>query len=94
MPPNVCDHFPKDSVTFFNPPGPVLCRLRPEQKAIKEPGSNAFLLSLVSDKVVLNIMPIDVTQQNNFLLISDKLYLYPCCTLPSIFAVNFRVHTS
>jgi len=80
MPPNVCDHFPRDSVTFFNPPGPVLYRLRPEQKAIKEPGSTAFLLSLVSDKVVLNIMPTNMTQQNNFLLISDKFYLYPCST--------------
>lgn len=94
MPPNVCDHFPRDSVTSLNFPGPVVCRLRPEQKAIKEPGSSAFLLSLVSDKVVLNVMPTDTTQQNNFLLISDKLYLYSRSTWPDICAVRFRVQPS
>jgi hypothetical protein len=64
MRPNVCDHFPRDSVTFFSPPGSVVCRLRPEQKTIKEPDSTVFLIYLVSDKVVLNVMVNDTSQQN------------------------------
>ena len=51
-------------------------------------------VSLVSNKVVLNVMPTDMTQQNNFVLISDKLYVYPCSTWPNICAVNFFVQPS